>query len=232
MSNPIKPSIKTEAISILFLILIAIASVYFYYNFPELVPVHWNIAGEVDRWGSGTAHALGAPLVILGMYLLFLFVPFLDPKKERYSQFRKVYHVFKTLIIGFMALIYFITGFNALGYDLPVAILAPGLVGVLFIVLGNYMGKIKSNWFVGIRTPWTLSSEEVWNKTHRFGGRMFVLAGLIMIIIPFFPVGFKGWLFIISIGIILVGTILYSYILYLKETKNKKNGNNNESAKS
>jgi len=231
MTNPIKPTVKSEVVSIIALMAVGIASVYFYYHFPEQVPIHWNIVGEVDRWGSGISSAISIPLIMIGMYLMFIFIPFADPRKERYNQFRKVYHVFKTLIIVFMALIYFITGFNALGYNLPIGILIPALVGVLFVLIGNYMGKIKMNWFVGIRTPWTLSSEEVWNKTHRFGGRMFILAGLIMIITPFFPVYFKGWLFFLAIAIILLGTIFYSYILYLKETKNKKNENTDESTK-
>jgi len=219
MSNPIKPSIKTELLPILLLVITVIASFYFYSRFPDQVPIHWNFKGEVDNWGSRAVGAFLIPGVIAGMYLLFLFLPYLDPKKDRYKQFRKVYHFFKAFLILFMAFIYFLTGFSALGYDVKVGVWIPVLVGLLFILMGNYMSKIKSNWFIGIRTPWTLSSEEVWNKTHRAGGKVFIVAGILMAILPFLPLVFQKFGFIFIICFILLGTIGYSYVLYRKEGK-------------
>jgi len=123
------------------------------------------------------------------------------------------------MILSLIVIIYFIVGLNGLGYNLPVGIITPGLIGLLFIILGNYFGKIKMNWFMGIRTPWTLSSEEVWNKTHRFGGKMFILAGLLMMAQIFLPLNFRLPIFVVSIATILLGTVGYSYIVYLKEKK-------------
>ena len=219
--NPIKPTIKTEILPILLIVLAIISSFYFYVHFPERIPIHWNFAGEVDNYGSRTVGAFLFPIIILGMYIMFLFLPLIDPKKERYQQFKKVYHIFKNFMVFFMVAIYFITGFNALGYNISVSLWVPMLVGILFIIIGNYMGKIKPNWFMGIRTPWTLSSEEVWNKTHRFGGKMFILSGVLMVLIPFIPVNFKIWVFGIVLTLILSGTIGYSYIAYTKK-KTKK----------
>jgi uncharacterized membrane protein len=85
--------------------------------------------------------------------------------------------------------------------------------------MGNYMGKLKPNWFVGIRTPWTLSSETVWNKTHRFGGKVFMLGGLIMIITSIAPMSWRLPLFIADIIVLMLGTVGYSYFVYLKEKK-------------
>ncbi|MFH1822383.1 MAG: SdpI family protein [Patescibacteria group bacterium] len=218
--NPIKPTLKTEILPLIFIILAAISSFYFYAHFPERVPIHWNFAGEVDNYGSRATGAFLFPAIMIGMYFLFLLLPYLDPKKDRYQQFRKVYHFFKAYLIFFMLAMYFITGFNALGYNIPVGLWVPVLVGLLFIIIGNYLGKIKPNWFIGIRTPWTLSSEEVWNKTHRFGGKIFILGGIIMIAIPFVPTYLVSWVFMVDIVLILVGTIGYSYILYLREKKN------------
>lgn len=221
MANPIKPTIKTEFIPLLLIILTLASAVFFYNNLPERVATHWNFAGQVDAYGSGKAQAIAIPLMVVGMYLLFLLMPYLDPKKERYEQFSKIYHIFKTMILALLIIIYFIVGLNGLGYNLPVGLIIPALIGLLFIIIGNYMAKIKRNWFVGIRTPWTLSSEEVWNKTHRFGGKMFILAGLLMIAEIVMPNSWKLWIFIIMMAVLLGGTVGYSYIVYLQEKKKK-----------
>lgn len=226
--NPIKSTIKTEIISVIALLITLGASFYFYNNFPPTVPTHWNIAGEVDGWGSKFVAAFVIPLIILGMYLMFLFLPLLDPKKERYSQFAKVYHVFKTILVVFMAIIYFITSFSGLGYNIPVATIIPILVGLLFVIIGNYMSKLKMNWFVGIKTPWTLSSEEVWNKTHRVGGKIFIISGIIIAIMNWLPMNAKMPIFITVILMMTLGTFGYSYWLFKKENNSKKHVETNK----
>jgi uncharacterized membrane protein len=219
MANPIKPTLKTEMLPLLLIVITLVSAVYFYGHLPERIATHWNFAGQVDGYGSGKIQSIVLPLMLIGMYILFLVFPYLDPKKERYEQFSKVYHIFKDIILILFAIIYFIVGFNGLGYNLPVGVITPILIGLLFIIMGNYMSKIKRNWFMGIRTPWTLSSEEVWNKTHRFGGKMFILAGLLMMAETIMPNAWKLAVFILMMIILLVGTIGYSYIVYLKEKK-------------
>jgi len=222
MNNPIKPTVKTEIFSWLLIALTVVSAVYFYNNLPDRIATHWNFAGQVDAYGSGKTHVIVLSALVIGMYFLFLLLPYFDPKKERYEQFAKVYHVFKNILLALFVIIFFITSLNGLGYNLPVGVIIPFLIGLLFIVLGNYMGKIKMNWFVGIRTPWTMSSEEVWNKTHRFGGKMFILAGLLLMAEIIMPLSWKLPVFIVMIAALLFGTIGYSYIVYLQE-KNKKN---------
>ncbi len=217
--NPTKPTIKTEILPLLLILTAVISSFYFYARFPEQVPIHWNIAGQPDNWGGRATAAFLFPAIVIGMYLLFLLLPLIDPKKERYRQFRKVYHVFKTVLILFMVAIYFISSLNALGYNLSVELWVPILVGLLFIILGNYLAKIKPNWFMGIRTPWTLSSEEVWNKTHRLGGKIFILGGILMAIEGFLPVSYRLPIFFFTIGLIVVGTVGASYFFYRQEKK-------------
>jgi len=219
MANPIKPTIKTEFFSLALLILTVAASVFFYNNLPERIVTHWNFAGQADGWGSGQTQAIFFPLLIVGMYIMFLLIPYLDPRKERYEQFNKVYHIFKNIILAMMIIVYFLMCLNGLGYNLPIGVIMPALIGLLFIIMGNYMAKLKRNWFVGIRTPWTMSSEEVWNKTHRVGGKMFILAGLLMLAQIILPNSWKLVVFIIAMVILLVGTIGYSYIAYLQEKK-------------
>jgi len=221
MSNPIKPTIKTEFFSLAIIILTLAASVFFYNNLPERIATHWNFAGEADGWGSGPMQAIIFPLIIIGTYLIFVFIPYLDPKKERYEQFNRVYHIFKNIILTLLVIVYFLMCLNGLGYNLPVGIIMPILIGLLFIIMGNYMAKLKQNWFIGVKTPWTLSSEEVWNKTHRVGGKMFILAGLLMMAQVILPNSWKLAVFITTMLILLVGTIGYSYIAYFQEKKKK-----------
>lgn len=221
MSNPVRPTLKTEIFPLIIIAASLIASVYFYFNLPERVPTHWNMAGQVDSWGSGKTQAIVFTAMIVGMYILFLVIPYLDPRKERYQQFRKVYHIFKSIILFFLFIIFILASLSGMGYNIAIGVWVPLLVGLLFIIMGNYMGKIKSNWFVGIRTPWTLSSEEVWNKTHRFGGKMFIIAGLLMMLEGFLPVSWRLPVFIFGISLILFGTLVYSYIVFLQEKKKK-----------
>lgn len=220
MASPIKPTIKTEIVPIVLVGASLIASVYFYRHFPDRVVTHWNFAGQPDGYSSKAFAAFFFPLLNLGMYLLFLGLPYLDPKKNRYPDFAKVYHVFKAVIIGVMSIIYGIVGLAGLGYSVAVEKVLPAIIGVLFIVMGNYMAKIKPNWFMGIRTPWTLSSEEVWNKTHQLGGKLFVLMGVLMVAMGFWNNKIMWYIFTVGvIGVALV-PMVYSFILYRKLKSN------------
>ena len=210
---------KSEILLIILVLGAWAAGFYFYSVFPETVPVHWNIAGEVDRYGSRFEGAFILPIVVTAMYLLFLFIPLIDPKKEKYQQFQNVYHIFRYILILIMWVIYLIASFNGLGYNIRVEIWIPLTIGLLFIILGNYMGKIKPNWFMGIRTPWTLSNDEVWNKTHRLGGKLFMLMGLLLMLSPVLPWQSLTLTLIIPVSIIALVPVVYSYLLYRKIKK-------------
>jgi uncharacterized membrane protein len=214
--NPIKPTIKSEALPMLMVLAAIVLSYFFYARFPDQVPTHWNWAGEPDAYSSKEFGAFFFPALVAGIYLLFLALPYLDPKKERYADFRKVYHVFKNVFVAFMLAIYVIAGLSGLGYDVAVGKIIPLMVGGLFILIGNYFGKIRFNWFVGIKTPWTLSSEEVWNKTHRLGGKLFMLAGLMVALTPWLPRAFGLAVFLAAIVIAAPVPMVYSYVLYAK----------------
>ena len=214
-----KLTFKTEIVSILLIILAVAASFYFYANFPEQVATHWNFAGEPDSYSSKAFGAFFFPGLIIGLYLLFLVLPKIDPKKDRYLEFAKTYHIFKGILIFFFVAIYFIASLAGIGYDVNMNLVMPLIVGFLFILLGNYMGKIKPNWFMGIRTPWTLSSETVWNKTHRLGGKMFMIVGLLFMLSSFFTNNILATWIIVLVVIMVIITFVYSYILYKNEKK-------------
>jgi uncharacterized membrane protein len=222
MQSPIKLTWKSEIWSIILILITVASSFYFYAHFPERVVTHWGFMGEPNGWSSRAGAAFGLMAMVPGMYLMFLLLPLLDPKKERYVEFAKVFHLFKNVLLTFFAVIYLLSSLYNIGYPIRMQFWAPWLVGLLMIFLGNYLGKIKPNWFVGIRTPWTLSSENVWYKTHRVGGWAFILFGVCIIISPNLPPAWGTGLFTGGAIVCIFGTILYSYILYLQERKNIK----------
>ncbi len=213
-----KFKLKYEVISFLAILAVAVFSVYFYLNAPDLVPSHWNFQGEVDDYSSKTFIAIFGPVLTLGLYLLFWLLPKIDPKKERYAEFAGVYAIFRTVIIVFLAGIFLVTGLAGLGYDVNIAKIVPLAVGVLFVTMGYFLDRVKSNWFVGIRTPWTLSSETVWQKTHRLGRYTFMIAGVVFAGGAFLAeTKFYPHIFIGAILLAAVAPVVYSYLLYRGE---------------
>ena len=209
-----KPSLKSEWLPLLLLAASWVIAVYFYRHFPALVATHWDSSGRVNGYMGRTGGAFFLPVLLSGMYALFLVLPALDPRRQRYESFAPVYHVFKAAILGILLLLFIASGMYNLGYAVNIATITPLLIGLLFIILGNYMGKIKRNWFIGIRTPWTMSSEDVWNKTHRMGGYLMVACGLLMLAVPLVP-GKAG--FLLVMGAVLtfaLATTAYSYLVY------------------
>ena len=150
----------------------------FYARLPDEVPMHWGFDGEIDRYGGKNELWLMAALGPL-FALLFQFLPRLDPRKRNYEKFQKYYDAFGVVITAFVAVM---MGIALLESFRPGTVsmgrVISALVGLLFLFLGNLMGKVKPNFFMGIRNPWTLSDPDVWNRTHRLGGGLFFLAGL------------------------------------------------------
>ena len=181
---------------------------------PESFPVHWNIRGEVDRYGGKFEGLLLLPLIASGIYLLMRVLPLLDPGKANYPSFQSAYLLIRGSILLLMAVIYSCTVLVAFGYKIDIGTVIPVLVGLLFVVLGNVMGKIRPNWFVGVRTPWTLSSRHSWNKTHRLAGWLFVVMGLVVGACGFvhsvWMVSIAGFVVLTSV----VWMVLYSYLVW------------------
>ncbi|MFA6534128.1 MAG: SdpI family protein [Patescibacteria group bacterium] len=213
MINPLKLTWRSESPIIVLIALSAAASVWFYQNMPAIVPIHWGLSGQADGYGSRGFAAFFFPALILGLYLLLTFIPNLDPKKNIYAEFKKTYWILRLTFILFFILIYFTASLVGVGYNLPVGQIVCGGIGLLFIIIGACLTKIKPNWFVGIRTPWTLSDDIVWEKTHRLGGKLFMLAGLGFIASITLP---AGWNLGLGLGVTFLAiiiTVVYSYWL-------------------
>lgn len=205
------------------IIIVLTIGLAFYYNsvLPDTVITHWNTAGEPDGWGSKNFQVLFTPLLMIGVWLLFTYLPKLDPKRKNYNDFINVYKGIQLLIIAFFFVLYVATSLVNMNYNIPIGMLMPFMIGILFIIMGAYMKDIKPNWFVGIRTPWTLSNDQVWTKTHKYGGKAFMFSGLLFLAIPLFPEGMFIYVFILAILCIL-SSLVYSYFIY-KNIKNSPN---------
>jgi uncharacterized membrane protein len=187
---------------------------------PDLMASHWGPNDEVNGYISKFWGVFLLPLITLGMFLLFLVVPNIDPLKANIAQFRDVFNLFITLIVAFMVYLYCLTLRWNLGYtDFAMSKAMLPAMGILFFFIGYMLRKAKRNFFIGIRTPWTLSSDRVWDETHRLGSVLFMVSGALAFIGSFFGGMLAFWfLFVPLIGSTLI-TLVYSYVLYQREVK-------------
>jgi uncharacterized membrane protein len=192
----------------------AAASVWFYRNFPDRVPTHWNAAGEVDGWSSPEFAAFFFPAIIIALYLLLVFLPAADPQKKRYKEFSRPYQVIRFAIVAYMTMLYFVTSLIGIGHNISVPKVMALSIGLLFVILGNFMPKFKKNWFVGIRTPWTLSDEDVWNRTHRVAGKLWSMGGILIMLTAFLPAHWSFTALMIIIFAVVIATVCYSWWLW------------------
>lgn len=215
-----KINFKSEWFSIFCLISIGLIAWWAYPHLPAMVPSHWNIQGQIDGYTTRLGHTLGIPGLVLGMYLLFLAIPLLEPRQKNFFRSIGFYQMIRNFMMGFMLFLYVVTTWvGVTGQLLAIDKIIPLVVGILFIFIGNYMSQIKSNFFMGIRTPWTLSSDTVWQKTHRLGGYTFVLGGILFVLAVLFA---EPWNFYLPMAGILLAAlvpVIYSYILFSQEHK-------------
>ncbi|MTI47057.1 SdpI family protein [Sporosalibacterium faouarense] len=194
-----------------------IATLFVYGSLPEEIPIHWGINGEADNYaGKPFALLIGAlPFILL---ILMLVLPKIDPRRESYEQHKKAYQITTILIVVIMIIFHWIAILKALEYNINISLIIKLVIGVMFIILGNYMTQIRHNYFFGIKTPWTLASENVWRKTHRVGGYGFMINGfLFLVTIPFKNI--LAMVPAIFTVVFIIGIYAYSYILFKKEKK-------------
>lgn len=199
-------------------ILSFITAAYFAPSLPGRVAVHWNFEGTADGYADSGFGAYFVPFLMLGMLVLFHFLPMLDPMKKNYAAFRKEYDGMIAVLIGFMYYVYALTLAINLGYALNIVqFLSPAFAG-LFFYMGMLLAKAKQNWFVGIRTPWTMSSERVWKKTHEMASKMFKAAGVVSLLGIFYPKAGLAASVAMAVAIAIF-TFIYSYVEFRKGKK-------------
>jgi uncharacterized membrane protein len=196
-------------------------SVWAYPRLPETVVTHWNLRSEPDGYSPRFWAVALMPLLILGLTGLFRVLPRVDPRRANYEKFIDSYWRIANVVIAFLLLAHGLVIASGLGYEIEVDRLVPLGIGLLFAFLGNYLTRVEPNWFVGIRTPWTLSSDKVWRKTHRTGGWFFVAGGLVIAAGAFAPRGVFVPLFVAVTVVVTLVPVVQSYILWKRE-KNER----------
>lgn len=204
------------AISLILIAAAVLAGILLWSRLPDPMPSHWNAAGEIDGYMPKFWGIFLMPIVTVVLLGLFLVIPHIDPLKANIAKFLGVFNVFIVVFVAYMLYVYALTLFAALGVPFNMTAMLMPVVGLLFIGVGYMMGKSKRNFFIGIRTPWTLSSEAVWDETHKLGSRLFMLAGAATIVSVL--LGENGiWLILAAIFIAAFVPVVYSYILWMRE---------------
>lgn len=209
--------------SVLIIIILFAIAAYGWVAIPDgqQIPVHWDVNGEVDRYGSKIEGLLLIPGITVLLTLLFAFLPRIDPRRANLAQSQKAYIAIWAGTLMLLLIVQILIVSAAVGNPVNIGSIIPVAVGILFIIIGNYLPKTRSNFYMGVRTPWTLSSNLSWDKTHRLAGRLFILMGLIMIGSVFIQGVLWVWIMMGGLIAMVIGLMAYSYIVW-KDDPNRQ----------
>ena len=207
----IKKHLKTLIITSIVILLPMLVGVILWDKLPEQIPTHWNVDGEVDGWSSKAFAVFGLSGILLAAQWLCTLGTAADPKKDRHPD--KILHLVLWIIPVLSVILHTATYAVAFGYGVRMEVIMPVLMGLVFVIIGNYLPKCQQNYTIGIKIPWTLNNEENWNKTHRFAGRLWTVCGLVILLTGFFG-GF--WIFFGIVLLMVLAPFVYSYILHRK----------------
>jgi len=211
---------KANHISLGIIFISFIIGAFVYPHAPDIMPAHWNAQGEIDGYMDKFWGLFLLPMLSFGLFALFVFIPKLEPRKKNIMDFKDYYQRIILVIIGFLFYIYVLSILSAFGYRFNMVQMMSPAFAAIFFYMGAALEKVKSNFFIGIRTPWTISDDVVWEKTHKLGGKLFKVSG----IIAFFGVLFKEvaiFLMIIPTIVASIFIYIYSYLEYAKIHKGK-----------
>lgn len=204
---------------IVFVAFATVFSLAVYSQLPDRIATHFNRAGQPDGYSSRAIAAFTMPLLMIVTSAFVNLLPRMLPRRRNFAAFQDTYGLITSLLIAYMAVVHVVLLGRALGWpiNIPTAVLLA--VGSLFTILGTLLPRVKSNWIMGIRTPWTLDSENVWRETHRLGGRTFVAGGLITMAAAFLPARLQP---LVGMGGLLIGAfipVIYSYVIWRREQR-------------
>ena len=183
-------------------------------SMPDRMPIHWGLDGQVNGYGGKFEGLLALPIISLALYFLLLWLPRLDPGRANYQSFAGAYAVIRLGVLAVVTVAYGVIQLEAHGRGVRVEAVMPLALGALLFVIGGVLGKIRPNWLVGIRTPWTLSSKQAWNRTHRAGGWLFIVVGVLSMTLAILR---ADWAMQAMIGSLLTGAlglVVYSYFVW------------------
>ena len=196
----------------------ALASVAVYARLPDRVAVHFDLDGNPNGWMSRPVGAFFGPVFILLLAGILRGVRRIDPREENDARFDRAYETIIAAVLLLVLATHGIVLATALGHRVPVARLVPALVGVLFVATGNVMPQMRPNWWFGVRTPWTLSNDRVWTRTHRLAGYSMTGAGIVMILSGFlFPAALGAPIVVGAAVASVLAPAVYSYLTWRRE---------------
>jgi uncharacterized membrane protein len=211
-----KSNIAMMALSSVICLLPVILSLVLYHDLPEEVAIHWNIAGNPNMFAPKAVAAFGLPFFLAVVNVISRLFLYNDPKRQNIS---KAIRMISEWIVPFVSLIFVpVTLFIAMGASIPIFMVAMVFVGIVLILIGNYLPKSRQNYVVGIKLPWTLNNADNWNKTHRMAGYLFIFAGVVSIIVSFVSSGGPILLAVILslLALLIIVPVFYSFSLYKK----------------
>lgn len=186
---------------------------------PERMPIHWDARGNPDGYGSRLVGALLLPGMLLLIWGVLLAIPSLDPRRANIEQSRDAYELLVLVVVAAMAAVHVSVLGAALGWPLPVGRVVPVIIGLMFVALGNLLPRFRSNFFIGIRTPWTLSSDTVWARTHKVGGSVMIAVGILLMVAGLLQSPHWIWVAIVGAAAMAIGVLGYSYVLWRRENR-------------
>ena len=201
----------------LFIVASCAFSIAVFSRLPASVPVHWGVSGEPNRYGSRLEAAFLMPAIMLVLFGVLVWYPSRDPRAANIAKFRGAYDTVIAATLAFMAGVHVIALGTSLGWQIPLNTVILAGVGVLFVLVGNLLPRARSNFIFGIRTPWTLSSDTVWTRSHRLGGYLMVGAGLLTIGAAFLAPPLNVLIAVVSLIAAGLIPVVYSYVLWSRE---------------
>ena len=216
----IKKYRRTLIITSLVLLIPVIVGLLLWNRLPDPMPSHWNIHGEVDGWSSKAFTVFGLPALMLALQWVCVLASMADPKYKNYNP--KMIKLMFWICPAIGLVLSFMVYPAALGYSVPIETIMPLLVGALFIVVGNWLPKCQQTYTMGIKLPWTFASEENWNATHRFGGKVWFFGGIATMLTAFLG---NFWIMMGILAAMVILPTIYSYLYYRNHEKGKENGN-------
>ena len=209
----IKKNLKILIVTSITTLLHILVGVMLWNQLPQALPTHWNINGEVDGWSSKTFAVFAMPLILLALQWVVAFVTLSDPKKQNHSQ--KIISLAFWLVPVLSIVLSTVTYVSAMGNTVLAEVAFPVFIGLIYVIIGNYMPKCQQNYTIGIKLPWTLHNEENWNKTHRLAGWVWMIGGIIITVFGFLK--FLWIIFPVTFVMALL-PVIYSFILHKKNT--------------
>jgi uncharacterized membrane protein len=195
-----------------------IASIIAYPKLPDRVPTHFDIGGQPNAYGPKWVPTIIFPVMILVLWGIMRGLPKIDPRRANYAKMQDTYDLVVNLTLSMVTALHLLVLAGTMGSNVPFVRLIPAVVGVSFIAIGNLLPRAKPNWWFGIRTPWTLSNDRVWERTHRVGGYVMTAIGLLAIVSAFVGTEVALVTFVVLAGIMTLGLIVYSYFAWKQET--------------